>query len=107
MADEQQQPDGDNMDRFERDLEHLLQMQAKHKSAARSRLQRIETDTEARFDNLTEALIRLPGIVEHLAEAQRAWGEETDRRFRQTDARLNALIKFANGIIQKPPPPGA
>ncbi|MCP5110089.1 MAG: hypothetical protein GY953_04565 [bacterium] len=53
----------------------MLQMQAKHKSAARSRLQRIEADTEARFDNLTEALIRLPGI--------------------------------ANGIIQKPPPPGA
>ncbi|MCP5112360.1 MAG: hypothetical protein GY953_16165, partial [bacterium] len=104
MADEQQQPNGDRMDRVERGLDHLLDMQAKHEAAAESRFRRIEAAAEARFETLTEALIRLTGVVEHLAEAQRAYGEETDRRFRNTDERLNALIKVVDGIIRKPPP---
>jgi hypothetical protein len=109
MADNQQrQPDnGNRMDRFERGLEHLLAAQAKHEASAETRFQR----AEARMDTLNEALTRLVGVVDHLAEAQRVDGEETDRRFRETaerfrdtDERLNALIKTVDEMIRRRPP---
>ena len=109
MADNQQrQPDnGNRMDRFERGLEHLLATQAKHEASAETRFQRAEERfqrAEARMDTLNEALTRLVGVVDHLAEAQRVDGEETDRRFRDTDERLNALIKTVDEMIRRRPP---
>ena len=108
---QQQQPNGDRMDRFERGLEHLAEAQASHEAAAETRFQA----AEARFQVLTEALTRLTGVVEHLAEAQRAYGEETDRRFREarretderfrdTGERLNALIRVVDDLVRKRPP---
>ena len=114
--DDQPQPNGDRMDRFERGLERLLSVQAEHQT----RLDRIEREAERTQSQIREQGENIHGLIDvaqaHQASLERliVFSEETAQRFRdsavrsrETDERLNALIKIVDEVVRKQPPPPA
>ncbi len=89
MSDQQQQPNGDRMDRVERGLDRLVSVQGEHQT----RLDRIERDIEG-----------VIGLIRQLAQHADQRFEQLTQAQQQTDESLSALIQIVDGVIRKPPP---
>ena len=85
-----QPPNGDRLDRIERALEHLVSVQGSHET----RLGRLEAGMQG--------LVDLLGTLAQQADRRFL---ETDQRFRDTDDKLNALIRIVDDWIRHQPPP--
>ncbi|MGH9325618.1 MAG: hypothetical protein ACRD2B_02855 [Terriglobia bacterium] len=74
-------------------IQQILETQAQHRTAIRQsdeQFARFREQTEERFRNLVDVCLSL---ARH--------GEETDRRFRETDYKLNALIDTVDKLIKR------
>jgi hypothetical protein len=85
-------------ERFERHVEHMLQQQARFDEGMGElrgqivELAQIVVNLARHDDGQDDRLNRLEQLMEAQIEAQAEQGRETDRRFQETDARLNSLI---------------
>jgi len=130
MDDQQQQSNGDRMDRFERGLEHLLEAQVRHETRSAARFERIERgQVEFRTDlaQLLKAQVLITDAQRKVTDAQRevidvqrevtdSQGKLTDSHRvldeklaalaeaqRETTEKLNALIALVDGLVKRPP----
>jgi chromosome segregation ATPase len=68
------------------------------------RMSKANTEFNEKFSRLSDALLSLTNAVEKHDEdiaALTEAGKETDRRMKETDDRLNALIAVVNDVVEK------
>ena len=114
---QQQQPNGDRMDRFELGLERLLKVQASH-DARIERLLGVQSDhaarhqmAELRLDRIERSLDGLVSLqqrhereLDGLMEIIQRHSRETAERFRDTGDKLNTLVRVVDDLVRKRPP---
>lgn len=109
MAEQQQQPNGDRMDRFERGLEHLLEAQVRHEaeSAARfERFQRQQEEFRTDLSQLLKAQVLVTDSQVKITDSHRLLDEKLAalaEAQRETTEKLNALIAVVDGLVKRPP----
>jgi len=109
MDDQQQQPNGNRMDRFERGLEHLLEAQVRHETQSAARFERIEHgQVEFRTDlaQLLKAQVLITDVQSKLTDSHRLLDKKLAalaEAQRETTEKLNALIAVVDGLVKRPP----
>lgn len=82
---------------IEKTIQFILETQAKHEIAIQQsdeRFAHFREQTEERFRTLVDVSMSLAHNLQTL-------GEGTDRRFRETDYKLNALIDAVDKLIKR------
>ena len=86
--------------RHEATIQQILEAQGRHEAAMQrldERLNRVSALSEAN----TTRISQLVDVCMSLAANLEKVGEETDRRFRDTDYKLNALIETVDKLIRR------
>ncbi len=67
----------------------------------RAEMKEFRQETENRFRTLVDVTMSLARHAEDTDRRIRDLGEETDRRFRETDYKLNALIDTVDKLVKR------
>ncbi len=91
------------------DVERTIQFLLQHAASTDERLDRLE-NVVARLggtvDSLASSVQTLTGLVGKVAQGELRILERRRELQEQTDERLNALIRIADSMIRREPPPG-
>jgi glycine/D-amino acid oxidase-like deaminating enzyme len=98
-------------ERFER-IEHVTAGLAEERRKDREEFRALWRDTQRQLNDLTikvaaiaDGLDRAGARITELAEEAAARDRETDRRFRETDARIDKLVIAIGQWMARPPNP--